>query len=149
MLRYTLNLYHQKTHRSMPTVDIDDSTPSKEEIEALVQTKIYSENNHDERHRQQSTCFITIYILQLNVRCSFMGSDSFLLLCGLLLFFQASIFKIGESRCFTWFLFVVLSWFLYLQWIQMLWWLWSIEEVQLMTCVLMVCVIRNWTVAFG
>ncbi|KAI5585246.1 hypothetical protein POPTR_006G148000v4 [Populus trichocarpa] len=27
------------------------STPSKEEIEALVQTKIYSENNHDERHQ--------------------------------------------------------------------------------------------------
>jgi hypothetical protein len=42
-----------------------------------------------------------------------------------------------------------LSWFLYLQWIKMLWWLWSIEEVQLMTCVLMVYVIRNWTVALG
>ncbi|KAL9362411.1 hypothetical protein Peur_045196 [Populus x canadensis] len=27
------------------------STPSKEEIEALVQTKIYSENNHGERHQ--------------------------------------------------------------------------------------------------
>uniref|UniRef100_A0A6N2MLT0 Uncharacterized protein n=1 Tax=Salix viminalis TaxID=40686 RepID=A0A6N2MLT0_SALVM len=37
-----------ETHRSMPAVDIDDSTPSKEEMEALVQTEICSGNNHDE-----------------------------------------------------------------------------------------------------
>ncbi|KAG5243474.1 hypothetical protein OIU76_009611 [Salix suchowensis] len=44
-----------ETHRSMPAVDIDDSTPSKEEMEALVQTEICSGNNHDERHQSSKS----------------------------------------------------------------------------------------------
>ncbi|KAF9680446.1 hypothetical protein SADUNF_Sadunf06G0122000 [Salix dunnii] len=44
-----------ETHRSMPAVDIDDGTPSKEDIEALVQTEICSGNNHDERHQSSKS----------------------------------------------------------------------------------------------